>query len=99
MKQAVATQKVIMQDLNIDEVDDLKDEMEEMMWETDQINDALNRNYNMDIDEADLDNEMRELDDELFKEAISNNAQPNNNMQNYYQSAMQPNKEANINKI
>ena len=72
--------------------------MDDMMWETDQINDALNRNYNMDIDEGDLDNEMRELDDELFKEAINNKPQ-GNQVPNYYQSAMQSNKEANINKI
>ena len=98
MKQAVNTQKNIMKDINMDEVDDLKDEMDEMMWETDQINDTLNRNYNLDIDEMDLDNEMRELDDELFKEAISK-PQANNNVPAYYQSAMHSTKEANINKI
>lgn len=98
MKQAVNTQKNIMKDLNLDEVEDLKDDMEEMMWETDQINDTLNRNYNLDIDEMDLDNEMKELDDELFKEAISN-PQGNHQMPAYYQSAMQSTKEANINKI
>lgn len=98
MKQAVQVQKSIMQNLNLDEVEDLKDDMDEMMWETDQVNEALNRNYGMDIDETDLDNEMKELDDELFKEAISNQ-QSNKQMPNYYQSAMQQNKEANINKI
>lgn len=97
MKQAVTAQKNIMQDLNLDEVEDLKDDMDDMMWETDQINEALNRNYGMDIDETDLDNEMKELDDELFKEAISNKGQVQ--APNYYQSAMQSNKEANINKI
>ena len=98
MKQAVQTQKGLMQDINLDDVEDLKDDMDDMMWETDQINEALNRNYNMDIDETDLDNEMKELDDELFKEAIQN-PQANKQVPNYYASVMQPNKEANINKI
>ena len=86
-----------MKDLDIDDVEDMADEMEEMMYETGQINEALNRNYGMDIDETDLDNEMKELDDELFKEAIQN-PQSNKQVPNYYSSALQQ-KEANINKI
>jgi len=33
----------------------------------------MNRNYNMDdIDEDELDEQMRDLDDEMFKEVIAN---------------------------
>lgn len=33
----------------------------------------MNRNYNMDdVDEDELDEQMRDLDDEMFKEVIAN---------------------------
>ena len=31
----------------------------------------MNRNYHMDVDEADLDAEMKDLDDELFQNAVA----------------------------
>ena len=40
--------------------------MDDMMYETEYMNEMLNRNYAMDINEADLDDEFRELDDMYF---------------------------------
>jgi hypothetical protein len=73
-----------MKDIDVDQLDDLRDEMEDMMFETQEMNDMyfsksltfrLNRNYAMDVNEAELDAELQELDDELFKEALRNNKQ------------------------
>lgn len=96
LKQAFETQKVMMKDVNIDDIDDLKDEMEEMKWESDQINDTLNRNYDLDVDEEELEAEMREIDDDLFREQLQK--PQNNQAPNYYQSVMKS-QAANINKI
>ena len=46
--------------------------MEEMKFETDYMNEMMNRNYEVDYDEADLDAELGELDDELFEEMMKN---------------------------
>lgn len=58
MKEAVGVQKEMMKDINLDDLDDLRDEMDDMMYETEEINEMLNRNYAMDVDEAELDEEL-----------------------------------------
>lgn len=40
--------------------------MEEMRLDGEEINEMLNRNYDVDVDEYELDEEMKALDDELF---------------------------------
>jgi len=55
MKEVVEQQKGIMKDLDIDKLDDLRDEMDELKYESDYMNEMLNRDYNVDIDEDDLD--------------------------------------------
>lgn len=87
----------MMKDVDIDDIADLKDEMEEMKWETDQINDTLNRNYDLDIDEEELEAEMREIDDDLFREQLQK--PQSNQAPNYFQSVMKQSEAANINKI
>ena len=52
--------------MDIDQLDDLRDEMEEMKAETDYINEVMNRNYNIDVNEDELDQELEDLDNELF---------------------------------
>lgn len=52
----------------MDELEDIRDDMEDMMADTDYMNEMLNRNYAMDVDEAELDEEFAQLDDEVFKE-------------------------------
>ena len=50
MKQVVESQKGIMKDLDIDKLDDLRDEMDDLKYESDYMNEMLNRDYNVDID-------------------------------------------------
>jgi charged multivesicular body protein 5 len=49
-------------------LEDLRDDMDDMMAETDYMNEMLNRNYGLDVDEAELDEEFANLDNEIFKE-------------------------------
>ena len=75
MKEAVQTQKQMMQDIDLDELEDLRDEMEEMKFESEEINEALNMDFGCDYDEDELDEELAELDDEMFLESLENNPQ------------------------
>lgn len=59
-----------MKEINIDELDDLRDEMDDMLWESNEINDMLNRDYAVDVDEGELDDELRELDDGMFMDIL-----------------------------
>jgi len=40
--------------------------MEEMKYESDYMNEMMNRNYNVDIDEDELDREMQEIDNDMY---------------------------------
>lgn len=66
----MVAQKAAMKEINIDELDDLRDDMDDMLWESNEINDMLNRNYAVDIDEGELDDELRELDDGMFMDIL-----------------------------
>ena len=68
MKEVVEQQKGVMKDLDIDKLDDLRDEMDELKYESDYMNEMLNRDYNVDIDEDDLDDELGELERKLKAE-------------------------------
>jgi len=70
LKQAVEIQKVTMKELDIDALADLKDEMADMAFESQQMTDLLGRNYDCDADEDDLDAELKELDDEIYFEQL-----------------------------
>lgn len=61
-----------MKNLNIDDIEDLRDEMDDMAWESKEINEMLNRDYACDVDEGDLDAELRELEDDHFLEMLDN---------------------------
>ena len=50
MKNVVEQQKNVMQDLDVDKLDDIRDEMDEMKYESDYMNEMLNRNYDLDVD-------------------------------------------------
>lgn len=64
-----------MKDIDVDMVADLRDEMEEMDFETKEINEMLARDYAIDVDENELDEELRELDNEFFIDMMRNQAQ------------------------
>jgi charged multivesicular body protein 5 len=69
--------QTLKKDLNIDHVDELADDMAELMYDMEEINQALGQNFATpdDIDEADLDAELEmlggELEDELYQESIA----------------------------
>ena len=58
MKGAVEVQKAAMKDIDIDKMEDLKDEMLDLKMEGDLMNQMLTRNYDMDYDEDELDDEF-----------------------------------------
>ena len=100
MKQAMNVQKVMMKDMDLDEIADIKDNMEDMMWEQQQVNELLNRNYAMDdVNENDIDEELRDLDREMFQQALADtdNKNKNNALPNYYQDLNQNNNNNNFN--
>ena len=58
MKDVVANQKNLMGGLDMDKMDDLRDEMDELKYESDYMNELLNRDYELDVDESELDDEL-----------------------------------------
>lgn len=65
MKQGLSANMEAMKGINIDQLQDLKDDMQDMMWECNQINDALNYDLDDDVDEDELDAELAEFENEL----------------------------------
>jgi hypothetical protein len=55
MKDTLGVQKNIMKDMNVDNVYDLLDDMREMQFEQDEINEAFTRNYEIDVGDDELD--------------------------------------------
>jgi charged multivesicular body protein 5 len=93
LKEATVAQKEAMKNLNIDEIEDLRDEMDDMVWESNQINDMLNRDYACDVDEADLDAELQELDDGMFMDMMDNKQENKQEVkQDHYSQMLAPNK-------
>merc|ERR1719232_1533287 len=79
MKEAnTQLKQAIRQDLNIDDIDDVADDMEEMMLEFNEINEALGRNFSTPeyLDEDELEAELNMLDDELEDEYEASDAVP-----------------------
>ena len=68
MKEVIEQQKGIMKGLDIDKLDDIRDEMDELKYESDYMNEMLNRDYDCDVDEDDLDDELGMLEQELKAE-------------------------------
>ncbi|CAD8166512.1 unnamed protein product [Paramecium pentaurelia] len=65
MQQVVAVQKEAFKEIDMDKLDDLMDDMEDMKFETDYMNEMMNRNYSCDIDESELDREMAEIENDM----------------------------------
>eukprot|EP00357_Protocruzia_adherens_P019849 CAMPEP_0115020268 /NCGR_PEP_ID=MMETSP0216-20121206/29986_1 /TAXON_ID=223996 /ORGANISM="Protocruzia adherens, Strain Boccale" /LENGTH=211 /DNA_ID=CAMNT_0002391993 /DNA_START=61 /DNA_END=696 /DNA_ORIENTATION=+ len=71
LKAGVNAQKAAMKGLNIDNIQDQMDDLHDLMEDQEEINDIMSRNYGVEeYDEADLDEELAELDNELLDEAI-----------------------------
>ena len=88
-----------MKNINIDQLEDLRDEMDEMVMESKEINDLLNRDYTVDVDEDELDAELKELDDEMFFDALDTKKEPaqqnKNESKDYYAEIMNSGKQTN----
>ncbi|CAD8205383.1 unnamed protein product [Paramecium octaurelia] len=85
MQQVVAVQKEAFKEIDMDKLDDLMDDMEDMKFETDYMNDMMNRNYGCDIDESELDREMAEIENDMNYNAFQPQQQQ---QQASYQSLM-----------
>ncbi len=60
----------MMKDIDLDELADLRDDMEEMKYESEEINEMMNMDFGLDVDEDELDEELADLDDEMFLESL-----------------------------
>ena len=65
MKQGYQANMEMMKNVDIDKLQDIKDEMQDMMWECNQINDALNYDLEDDVDEDEIDAELAEIENDL----------------------------------
>lgn len=74
MKQAVGEQQKMFENLDMDAMDDIRDEMEEMAAESEYMNELMNRDYDVDVNEGDLDEELRALELE-YRDEIKNKPQ------------------------
>ena len=59
-----------MKEIDLDELADLRDDMEDMKYESEEINEMMNMDFGLDVDEDELDEELAELDDEMFLESL-----------------------------
>ncbi len=59
-----------MKEIDLDELADLRDDMEDMKYEREEINEMMNMDFGLDVDEDELDEELAELDDEMFLESL-----------------------------
>lgn len=66
MEQATTVQMEQMKKIDIDKIDDLKDKMEDMAYDQQEMNDLLNFNsFTYNVDESDLDAELNSLGFEM----------------------------------
>lgn len=65
MKQGYQANMAMMKNVDIDKLQDIKDEMQDMMWECNQINDALNYDLEDDVDEDEIDAELADIENDL----------------------------------
>jgi charged multivesicular body protein 5 len=60
----------MMKDINMDELEDLREDMEDMRYESEEINEMMQMDFGVDIDEDELDEELAGLDDEMFLDSL-----------------------------
>jgi hypothetical protein len=65
IKQTNDMQKQLMSEMNVDTIDDMVDEMREMKFMHEEFQEAMNRNYEIDVDDSELDDELEQLDYEM----------------------------------
>lgn len=66
MKDGMKSMKKEFKKINIEEIEDVQDDLSDMLEQSDEIQEALGRNYNMpEIDEDELNAELDALGDEI----------------------------------
>mmetsp|Transcript_21766 Transcript_21766/g.36001 ORF Transcript_21766/g.36001 Transcript_21766/m.36001 type:complete len:220 (+) Transcript_21766:119-778(+) len=70
MKQGHAEMKKAYKKIDINELEDLHDDMADLLMDASEINDVMGRSYGLpdEVDEADLENELAALEDEMDEE-------------------------------
>jgi charged multivesicular body protein 5 len=68
MKETVKAQKEQMKSIDLDEVFDVREKMEEMRMENEYLNEQMQYDYDVDLDEAELDSEISEMREEVYEE-------------------------------
>lgn len=66
MKDTVTVQKDMMKEMNVDSVMDVMDDMRDIMDDQAEISEALQRNYDIDVGDEELDQELDELDRQMM---------------------------------
>lgn len=51
MQDVLHEQKEMMKNVNLDKMDEMREQMMEMKFQSDYMNEMMNRNYDMDMDE------------------------------------------------
>lgn len=54
--------------MKLNEMEDIMDDMEELMIDTEEMNEIMSRNYGVEIDEGELEDELAALDDEILED-------------------------------
>jgi spermidine/putrescine-binding protein len=62
MKDTIEVQKGMMKDMNVDNVYDLMDDMRDMQDAQNEFSEAFQRNYDVEIEDEELDAELDQLD-------------------------------------
>jgi uncharacterized protein YwgA len=76
MKQGYEANMTAMKKVDVDALQDIKDNMQDMMWECEAINEALN--YDMDdVDEDDIDDELADIENDLKLQGLIEPTQKN----------------------
>jgi len=66
MKEATVQIKKQYEEVDLDDIEDMHDEMEDLVYDMEEINEVMGRTYGVDdFDEDDLMDELNEMDDEL----------------------------------
>ena len=68
MKEANKAQKQQMAKFDFDQVEDMFDDMADMMADQEEIQEMMGRNFGVEFDEAELMDELAELDEEIIGE-------------------------------
>ena len=77
MKEANKAQQAMMQKFDMDQVEDMMDDMQDMMADQEEIQEMMGRNFGVEFDEAELMDELNELDEELISDQLNEGAMPN----------------------